>query len=118
MRMRLVAAGLCVVSLSLTLAAQDVYLPSDSVSKPVVKKMVQPQYTFEAMKRRIVGEVTLQVDVRPDGTVGTVALVKSLFEGLDEEAVKAAKQWEFAPGEKDGKPVTVRTEAVIVFNLR
>ena len=118
MRIRFISAACLALFSTLPLAAQDAYLPSDTVSKPVVKKMVQPQYTSEAMKRRIVGEVTLQLDVRPDGTVGTVALVKSLFQDLDEEAVKAAKQWQFAPGEKDGKPVTVRTEAVVVFNLR
>jgi TonB family protein len=70
------------------------------------------------MKSRVTGNVTLQVDVRPDGTVGTVALAKSLHPGLDEEAAKAVKQWQFVPGEKDGQPVTVRLDVDVAFNLR
>jgi TonB family protein len=99
-------------------AAQDVYLPSALVTTPKVIKSSKPAYTADAMLRRIQGEVVVQVDVRPDGTVGTVALVKSLFPGLDEEAVKAVKEFQFEPGEKDGKPVTVRTDVALAFNLR
>lgn len=46
--------------------------------------------------------------VGPDGTVGDVQVVKSLDKehGLDDEAVKAAKQWRFNPGRRDGKPVS------------
>jgi TonB family protein len=38
--------------------------------------------------------------VLPDGSVGRVAVVKSLDGsfGLDAEAVKAARQWRFTPG--------------------
>jgi TonB family protein len=99
-------------------ATLDVYLPSAVVTTPKVIKSSKPAYTTEAMRRRIQGEVVLQVDVRPDGTVGTVALVKSLFPGLDEEAVKTVREFQFAPGEKDGKPVTVRTDVAMAFNLR
>jgi protein TonB len=102
------------------LAAQDVYLPSDLVTKPKLIQFPRPAYTSEAMLRRIggkKGEVVLQVDVRPDGTVGTVALVKSLAPELDEQAVTAVRGYQFVPGEKDGKPVTVRTDVTIEFNL-
>jgi protein TonB len=102
-----------------TLAAQDAYLPSDQVTTPRVLKSFKPSYTVEAMLRRIEGNVVLQVDVRPDGTVGTVALVKSLgLDELDAEAVKAVKRFQFAPGEKNGKPVTVRTEVSVAFIMR
>ena len=98
-------------------AAQDVYLPSDQVTAPTATKTTKPAYTSEAMLRRIQGSVVLQVDVLPDGTVSTVALVKSLDPGLDEEAVKAVKQWRYSPGLKNGKPVTVRVEATLPFRL-
>jgi TonB family protein len=123
MRFRL-ATALCVSMFwSLPAAAHDVYLPSDQVTTPKVAKASKPIYTSEAMLRRIKGGsvgsvVVLQVDVRPDGTVGTVALVKSLSPDLDQLATKQVKQWLFTPGEKDGKPVTVRIEVTVPFDFR
>ena len=46
---------------------------------------------------------------RTDGTVGDVSVVRSLDStfGLDEEAMKAARQWRFRPGTRLGEPVPV-----------
>ena len=38
--------------------------------------------------------------------------------GLDEQAVAAAKRWEFKPGTKDGKPVAVRVTLEMSFTLK
>jgi TonB family protein len=38
--------------------------------------------------------------------------------GLDDEAVKALKQWEFEPGTKDGAPVAVRVDVEMTFKLK
>ena len=122
MRARLATAVWLVSFLPVTLAAQDVYLPSDQVTAPTVIKAAKPLYTSEVMMHRIKGSegsVVLQVDVLPDGTVGTVALVRSpLNEGLVENAVKAVKQSLYAPGMKDGKPVIVRIEVRVPFGVR
>src|SRR5205814_5266930 len=93
--------------------AQDttVYKSTDEgVSLPQVVKQVGPQYTSEAMRQMIEGEVVLDVVVKSDGKVGDVAVKQSLdaVYGLDEEAVKAMKQWQFKAGTKDGKAVAVR----------
>jgi TonB family protein len=102
--------------------AQDttVYTPGDGVSLPQVVKQVGPQYTSEAMRQMIEGEVVLDVVVKPDGAVGDVKVKQSLDSvyGLDEEAVKAMKQWQFKPGMKDGKAVAVRVEVKMRFTLR
>lgn len=121
MRFQLTSAACIALLWAPPLAAQDVYLPSDQVTAPKVIKSGKPTYTSEvgrALIRGIKGVIVLQVDVRPDGTVGTVALVKGLGFGLDENAAKEVKQWLFAPGEKDGKPVTVRIEVTVPFNSR
>jgi TonB family protein len=121
MRFQLTSAACIALLWAPPLAAQDVYLPSDQVTAPQVIESGKPTYTSEIMRaliRGTSGVVVLQVDVRPDGTVGTVALVKGLGSGLDEHAAKEVKQWLFAPGEKDGKPVTVRIEVTIPFNSR
>ena len=104
MQTRVASPLLFLLFCAVPLAAQDVYLPSATVSAPVAIKTTRPQFPNDGNIRRVTGDVKLQVDVRPDGTVGTVALVKSMDAGFDEEAVKAARQWLFRPGLKDGRP--------------
>ena len=38
--------------------------------------------------------------------------------GLDNEAVKAAKQWQFRPAEKEGKPIAMRIQLEMTFALK
>ena len=66
---------------------------------------VKPQYTSDAMRAKVQGTVLLECVVRPDGTVGDVQILRSLDAtfGLDQEAIKAAKQWRFAPGTRLGE---------------
>ena len=61
------------------------------------------------MRAKVQGTVLLQCVVRPDGTVGDVQVVQSLDPvfGLDQEAVKAARQWRFRPGTRFGEAVPV-----------
>jgi periplasmic protein TonB len=63
----------------------------------------------EVMRQKIRGAVLLECVVRADGTVGDVKVVRSLDAnyGLDQEAIKAVKQWVFAPGTRSGEPVPV-----------
>jgi TonB family protein len=72
------------------------------------------------MQNRIEGKVGLDVVVLSDGKVGDVTVVQSLDKiyGLDDNAVKAMKQWEFKPGMKDGKAVAVRIHVDMAFTLK
>ena len=38
--------------------------------------------------------------------------------GLDQEAIKAARQWRFAPGTRMGQPVPVQVIIELEFTLR
>src|SRR5437660_81874 len=108
--MKCVAAA-CVVALSLTsLAAQEVYKVGNGVSAPVPIRQVKADYTPEAKAANIQGNVILGVVVNAEGGVGDVTVTRSLDStfGLDQQAVKAAKEWTFKPGTKDGKPVAVQ----------
>ena len=100
-------------------AAQGpVYKPGDGVSAPVVVKEIKPQYTPEAMRAKIEGTVGLECVVETHGRVGEVTVTKPLDEGLDKEAVKAVRRWEFTPGKKDGKAVRVQITLELTFTLR
>jgi TonB family protein len=106
---------------SLQAGDEKVYNSNDEgVSLPQVVKQVGPQYTSEAMRQMIEGDVVLAVVVKADGRVGDVAVKQSLdaVYGLDEEAVKAMKQWEFKPGTKDGRAAAVRVDVKMRFTLR
>lgn len=96
------------------------YRPGSGIENPVVLREVKPQYTADAMRAKIQGVVVVECIILPDGTVGDVQVVKSLDPtfGLDQEAVKAAKMWRFAPGKRQGQPVPVLVTIELAFNLR
>jgi periplasmic protein TonB len=115
------AVGCAVGMIAATGAAQDaetVYVPGKDVTAPRVVKEVKPLYTAEARSAKVQGTIGLDVVVLKDGRVGDVRVTRSLDAGLDEQAVKAVKQWEFEPGKKDGKPVPVRVDVEMTFTLK
>jgi protein TonB len=95
------------------------YMPGNGVSDPVLVKKVEPQYTPEAMRAKIHGEVELEAVILPNGTVGDLRVSKSLDDkyGLDKAAMAAAKQWLFQPSMKDGQRVPVRVTLILTFRL-
>jgi periplasmic protein TonB len=96
------------------------YRPGNGVETPRLIKEVKPQYTAQAMRAKIQGEVLLECIVQPDGSVGNIRVVRSLDGafGLDQEAIKAARQWRFLPGTRQGQPVPVLVTIAIAFTLR
>jgi len=67
---------------------------------------------------RLVGEVSLDLVVLPSGTVGDVRIVQSTDARFDDEAIKAAKKWKFAPVTKDGQPASIIVTLVLEFRMR
>jgi periplasmic protein TonB len=97
-----------------------VYRPGNGVESPRLLRSVRPNYTAEAMRAKVQGVVRLEGVVLPDGTVGDVKVMRSLdpVYGLDQEAVKAARQFRFVPGTRFGEPVAVLVSFEIEFTLR
>jgi TonB family protein len=85
---------------------------------PVAISEVKPGYTQEAKQARIQGQVVVSCVVLPDGSVVDVKVIDPLDPGLDEQAIKAARQWRFKAGTKDGRPVPVRIDLEFTFTLR
>ena len=96
------------------------YRPGNGVQLPRPLREVKPQYTADAMRAKVQGTVLLECVVMPDGTVGKVEVVRSLDSafGLDQEDIKAAKQWRFEPGTRFGEPVAVLVTIELTFTLR
>ena len=97
-----------------------VYRSGAGIVNPRLLREVRPQYTAEALRAKITGTVYLEMVVLPDGTVGDVRITRSLDPvfGLDEEAIKAARQWLFEPGTRFGEPVAILLNLALDFNLR
>ena len=97
-----------------------VYRPGNGVESPRLLRSVRPNYTAEAMRAKVQGVVRLEGVVLPDGSVGDLKVTRSLdgVFGLDQEAIKAAKQFRFVPGTRFGEPVAVLVSFEIEFTLR
>ena len=97
-----------------------VYRPGEGIVSPKLVSEVKPDYTKEAMDAKIQGWLSLEAVVLESGLVGDVEIIDSLDQvyGLDDQAIKAIKQWRFKPGTKDGKPVAVRVEVEFSFTLK
>jgi protein TonB len=96
------------------------YRPGSGITLPRVLREVKPHYTADAMRAKVQGSVWLECIVMPDGSVGDVKVTRSLdpIFGLDQEAIKAAKMWKFAPGMRLGEPVPVIITIELTFTLR
>jgi TonB family protein len=94
------------------------YRPGSGVDPPRLLKEVRADYTDEARRANIAGEVVLEIVVRRDGTVGDVRILKRLGSGLEQRAVDAVRQWRFAPARLKGAPVDVIVEVAVEFKLR
>ncbi|HET7218126.1 MAG TPA: TonB family protein [Vicinamibacterales bacterium] len=94
------------------------YRPGSGISAPEIVYEVKPDYTEEARRRGVSGEVVLEIVVRSDGRVGAVKIVQGLGSGLDARAVDAVRQWKFTPARRQGVPVDVMVEVAVEFRLR
>jgi len=88
----------------------------NGVTPPQLRNKVEPEYSEEARRAKYQGNILLSLDVGPDGYAHHIYTLRMLGLGLDEKAIEAVRQWRFAPGMKDGKPV--RVQATIEVNFR
>jgi len=94
------------------------YRPGSGITPPRLLREVKADYTEEARRRGLAGEVVMEIIVRRDGSVGDVKVLQGLGSGLNDRAVQAVRQWRFAPAERLGTPVDVIVEVSVEFRLR
>jgi len=85
--------------------------PVEILSKP------KPEYTEEARKLKLEGEVLLRVLFTAGGEPRVLEVVRGLGHGLDETAVRAAQQIKFKPALRDGLTVDSTATVHILFQL-
>lgn len=120
MRTILTAAALAAAFVAVAPAQErQVYKIGNGVKSPILTKEVKPVYTDDAKARAVQGTVEVVAIVKADGTVDEdVRVTRSLDKDLDQEAIKATRQWTFRPGTKDGKAVDVEVNIELTFTLK
>jgi TonB family protein len=92
-------------------------IPNGIVTPPRILNFAYPAYTYDAYRRRIEGNVTVEVSFRADGRFDVLRVVKGLGYGLDAKAVEVLHDWQFLPATQNGVPVSVIARIDVDFNL-
>jgi TonB family protein len=96
---------------------EEIYDVGGDVKPPRVIHRVVPEFTQKSRDRHVEGSVILAAVVTSKGEPRRIRVQKGVEQDLDEQAVEALKQWQFAPGTKDSKPVATRVSIEIRFNV-
>ena len=101
-----------------TLAPTPAPLRADTdIPAPQLTRQVEPVYPSIAQTARVQGSVILDATISPAGRVTSVKILRSI-PLLDQAAVDAVKQWEFAPTVVNGVAVPVIMTVTVSFTLR
>ncbi len=111
----LLAAALTLVPAQ-QLAAPNAPAPSTEASRktafvsgylrpPILVFQVDPEFTEQARKKHIRGNIAVAATIDTEGNPQDVHVVRGLGLGLDEKAIEAVKQYRFKPALRDGTPV-------------
>ncbi|HYP06196.1 MAG TPA: TonB family protein [Bryobacteraceae bacterium] len=90
--------------------------PSDSTPLEITFTP-KPEYTPEARRLRIEGQVVVQAVFRASGEVDVIRVVSGLGHGLDENAIAAARSIRFRPAKRQGDPLDSTATVRMTFEL-
>ena len=88
-----------------------------SVTKPELVYSVEPEFSDEARRAKMSGDVDVYLWVDEHGNPTHVRVAHGIGMGLDERAVEAVKQYRFKPAMENGKPVAVEMYVVVNFQI-
>jgi len=114
-----VAGGFASASSAPKSPAANSQKPPEPVNEKPVEILFKPRpdYTDEARKMRIEGEVLLRVLFASTGAARVLEVTRGLGYGLNENAIRAAEQIRFKPAQRVGQPVDSTAIVHIVFQL-
>jgi protein TonB len=87
------------------------------VSAPVLIFSVEPEFSEEARKAKVAGNVLVNLYVGTDGKPSHVRVIRGVGMGLDEKAKEAVEQYKFKPAMENGKPVLVELNVEVNFQI-
>jgi protein TonB len=87
------------------------------VSAPVLIFQVEPEFSEEARKAKMAGNVLVNLWVDAQGNPTHVRVLQGIGMGLDERALAAVKQYRFKPAMEGGKAVVVEMNIEVTFQI-
>jgi protein TonB len=87
------------------------------VSAPVLIYSVEPEFSEEARKAKVAGNVLVNLWVDTQGNPSHVHVIRGVGMGLDEKALEAVRQYKFKPAMENGKPVLVELNVEVNFQI-
>jgi TonB family protein len=81
-----------------------VFNPPEGATRPVVTMAPYPDIYAPAGRP---GSVAVSFDVDPNGVAENLHIEKSSDPALESEVIRIVRGWQFQPGMKDGRPVSV-----------
>ncbi len=87
------------------------------VSAPVVLFAPEPEFSEEARKAKVAGNVLVYLQVDTNGNPTHVRVIKGIGMGLDEKAMEAVHKYKFKPAMEDGRPVPVEMNVEVNFQI-
>ena len=88
-----------------------------SITGPVPIYKPDPEFSAEARKAKLQGQVVLEVVVDTDGKAHGIRIRSGLGLGLDEKAIAAVETWRFRPAHRNGRPIAVAATIYVNFRL-
>jgi TonB family protein len=92
-------------------------LTGQRVTPPRLVHAADPEFSEEARRAKLSGNVMVAIHVGETGRVEDVWLLRGLGLGLDEKAMQAALQYEFQPAQYEGKPVGIMLNVEVNFQI-
>jgi TonB family protein len=92
--------------------------PSDTVQAPVLLTRTMAQYAEEPRKRRLQGDVGLELEVDENGMVVRAEVTQPLDPALDANAIVAATRWRYSPARFNGVPRASVVKATVPYRIQ
>ena len=87
------------------------------VMAPVVLFAPEPEFSEEARKAKVSGNVLVYLQVDANGKPMNVHVLRGIGMGLDQKAVEAVSHYKFKPATENGKPVAVEMNVAVTFQI-
>ncbi|MDP9034082.1 MAG: TonB family protein, partial [Myxococcota bacterium] len=91
--------------------------PNTATTPPVLQTRADAVYPPEALRARIEGTVSLELEIDEHGAVTAARAITPAGHGFDEAALDAARQFKFAPAAQSGRPTRAVVQLTYEFHL-